>query len=80
MGELSGQDVSDGAVVLAAADQYAHRGCHVVSSELVIDQGHVEVEFAGVLGLEFAGLKLKDHVAPLFEVEEQQVGVIPSSE
>jgi hypothetical protein len=47
----------------------------VLAPEHVIHKRDVEVELAGVFGLEFAGFQLNDDVAGLFDVEEQQVDV-----
>lgn len=43
--------------------------------ESSIDQGSVEVELAGVLGLELPSLEFDDEVAKLLDVEEEQVDV-----
>lgn len=55
--------VPDTAIVLSAANKDADGFVVVVAAEHVIDQGYVEVELAGVLGLELAGLEFDDHVA-----------------
>ena len=47
----------------------------VPASKHVVDEGDIEVELAGVFGLELARLELDDHVAGLFDVEEEQVHV-----
>ncbi len=52
----------------------------VFPAKHVIDEGHVEIEFADMLRLKPACLKFNDNVPKLFYVEKQQVDIIPSSE
>lgn len=69
------EGVPDGVVVAAAADEDPDRWIVGSEPELVVDDGNIEAELAGVLGLEFSGLELDDDVTELDDVEEQQVEV-----
>jgi hypothetical protein len=55
--------VPDAPVIFGSVDEYADGFVVVVASEYVIDKGDVEVEFAGIFGLEFAGFEFDDDVA-----------------
>jgi tRNA C32,U32 (ribose-2'-O)-methylase TrmJ len=57
------QAVPDAAVVLGTADEDSDGFVVVISPEHVVDEGDVEVELAGVFGLELAGLEFDDDVA-----------------
>ena len=67
--------VADCVIISVTADEDADRGRVGVSSEPVIDEGDVEGEFAGMLGLELSGLQLDNDVPELLNVKEQQVEV-----
>ena len=75
-GRGAAQAVADATVVLGVADQDADGFVVVFPAQQVIDESDVEVEFAGVLGLEFSGLEFDDHIAELFDMEEEQIDVI----
>jgi hypothetical protein len=45
----------------------------LLAASAVVDEGHVEAQLAGVLGLEGADLELDDDVPQLLDVEQQQV-------
>ena len=59
----STETVPDAAIVLRSADQNADGFVVIVAAEHVVDEGDVEVEFAGVFGLELARLEFDDDVA-----------------
>jgi hypothetical protein len=61
--------------VLGLAEQEADRRAVAVGAELGVDRAQVEVELAGMLGPEVAGLELDDDVAAEVGVVEQQVEV-----
>jgi hypothetical protein len=67
--------IPDGVVVSVPTDEDAYRVCVGVPSQAVVHQGDVEVELAGVLGLELPGFEFDDVVAQLLDVEEEQVDV-----
>src|SRR5699024_1415419 len=70
------QGVADAVVVFGATDQDANRLTVCLTLELIINDGHIEIEFASVFGLEFSSFEFNDEVAQLLNVEEQQVDVI----
>ena len=74
-GAGAAQCVTDGVVVSVAADEYAHRWCMGFPAEFVVNEGDVEAELAGVLGLEFPCFQFDDYVPQLLDVEEQQVEI-----
>lgn len=55
--------VSDAAVVLGSADENPNRFVVMVTAEHVVNEGDIEIQFAGVFRLELAGLQLDDHIA-----------------
>jgi hypothetical protein len=59
-------------IVSVAADEYANRGRGDFPPEPVVNEGDVEAELSGVLGLEFSGFQFDDYVPQLLDVEEQQ--------
>lgn len=68
----AGQGVPYDAVAPFRAQQDADSPCvAVTAAQLILDQGDVEAELAGVLRLEGADLELDDDLANLVGVEEQ---------
>ncbi len=62
-------------VVLAAADKDPDGVVVGLAAELVVDQDDVEVQLAGVLGLELACLEFDDEIPQLLDVEDQKADV-----
>ena len=60
-------------LVHIGTDEQPYGGVVIVGFQQVINRIHVEVELAGILGLELAGLELAHNVATQAYVVEQQI-------
>jgi hypothetical protein len=77
----STERVADDRVVPAGAHEDAHgRGVPGRVAKALVDGRDVEAELAGEVRLELSDLELDHDVPELWDVEEQPVEVIPSSE
>jgi len=67
------EGVAHGGLVAVGAQEQSDGRAVLCEPEPVVDEGDVEPELPGVVGLELADLQLDDHVAELGDVEDYLV-------